>query len=133
MKRSIFHSCTMLLVLNAGLALSLAQAPDGDVARQMPSPDQVVAKMSEKLNLTDEQKTQITPIIADRQQKMEALRADTSTDRREKGQKMRAIYQDSDTKIKAVLTDDQKQKYEAMEQQARSQMKQRAREQQSPQ
>jgi Spy/CpxP family protein refolding chaperone len=119
--------------MNAALAFSLAQAPDSGAARQMPTPDQVVAKMSEKLNLTADQKTQITPIIADRQQKMEALRGDTSMDRREKGQKMRAIYEDSDTKIKAVLTGDQKQKYEAMEQQARSQMRQRVREQQSPQ
>jgi hypothetical protein len=99
----------------------------------MPTPEQVVQKMGEKLNLTDQQKTQITPIIADRQQKLQALRADTSMERPEKAQKARQIFQDSDTKIKAVLTDEQKQKYEVMQQQMRNQMRQRAREQQTPQ
>ena len=137
MKRPFLLTSVMLLATSGafGLPQPLPQEPgQGQTMHPMPTPDQVVQKMSEKLNLTDQQKAQITPIIADRQQKMQALRADQSMERPEKMQKMKAINQDSDTKIKSVLTDEQKQKYEAMQQQAREEMRKRAQEQQqSPQ
>ncbi len=75
MRRSLLRSCTMLPALNAALAFFTSAGAGGWCWATDASPDQVVAKMSEKLNVTDQQKTQITPIIADRQQKMEALRA----------------------------------------------------------
>jgi Spy/CpxP family protein refolding chaperone len=136
MKRPFLLSSAMLLAATAAFSMPqpLPQAPTASpTAGQMPTPEQVVQKMGEKLSLTDQQKTQLTPIIADRQQKLQALRADTSMERPEKAQKARQIFQDSDTKIKAVLTDEQKQKYEAMQQQMRDEMRQRAREQQAPQ
>ena len=92
-----------------------------------PTPDQVVAKLDSKLALSDDQKAKITPIIADRQQKLKDL-ANSSGRRRKKARKMRSVIQDSNKKIEALLTDDQKQKYEQMEQEMRAQMRQRMQE-----
>lgn len=137
MKTPFLLSGALLLATSAafGLPQPLPQEPTPPAAgaRHMPTPDEIVQRMSQQLNLTDQQKDQIKPIIADRQQKMQALREDTSMERPEKMQKMKAINQDSDTKIKAILTDEQKQKYEAMQQEMRDQMRQRSQQPQNPQ
>jgi uncharacterized membrane protein (UPF0182 family) len=90
-----------------------------------PTPDQVVAMMSSKLALTDDQKAQITPIVAERQQKMAALKANTSMRKLKKAREAKSIMGDSDKKIEAVLTDDQKTKYAAMEEQMKEKMKEK--------
>ncbi len=117
--------------LTMGLAMASipARAQDQDTqsagARQKMSPDDVVEKLSEKLNLSDDQKAQIKPIIADRQQKMQALRADTSMRRRQKARQMKEIFENSDKKIKAILTPDQQKQYAELEQQMKEQVKER--------
>jgi Spy/CpxP family protein refolding chaperone len=68
----------------------------------------------QKLNLTADQKAKITPIVADRQQKLQALRAGTDP-KRVKAQNAKAIFQDSDKQINAVLTPDQQKTYKEME------------------
>ena len=100
-----------------------SQAPAAASQATPPSPDQVVAMMSSKLSLTDDQKTKITPIIADRQQKMKALKADTSMRKMKKAREAKSIMDDSDKKIEAVLTAEQKPKYEQMEAEMKEKMK----------
>ncbi len=90
-----------------------------------PTPEEAVARMSSKLNLSDDQKTKITPIIADRQSQMRALMADTSGRRMQKARKAKSIMSDSDKKIEAVLTSDQKKTYEQMKEEMREQMRAR--------
>jgi len=80
--------------------------------------------MDSKLSLSDEQKAKITPIIADRQAEMKAL-AQSSGRRRKKGREMKSIMSESDKKIEAILNDDQKKKYEEMEQEMRDRVRQR--------
>lgn len=117
----------LTVIVNGALAIGLAaatipaRAQEQDTqqagARQMPSPDDVVQRLGQKLNLSDDQKAQIKPIIADRQQKMQALRSDTSLRRGQKGQQMKSIMEDSDKKINAILTPDQQKQYAQLEQQ----------------
>ncbi|HWB32842.1 MAG TPA: hypothetical protein VG714_06695 [Acidobacteriaceae bacterium] len=115
---------------------STAQPPDaasqsaaGDASTQphtgWPTPEDTVARMSEKLNLTDDQKTKITPIIADRQDQIRALTADSSGRRLQKARKAKSILEKSDKKIEALLTSDQKKTYEQMKQQARDEVRSR--------
>lgn len=92
---------------------------------QPPSPDEMASTLAAKLNLSDDQKTKIAPIIADRQQKIQSLRADTSMRPMQKMRKMKGIFEDSDKKIEAVLNDEQKKQYVAMEQELRQQMRSR--------
>ena len=105
----------------------IARAQDSDSrphGRNWPTPEEVVARMDSKLSLSDEQKAKITPIIADRQAEMKAL-AQSSGRRRKKGREMKSIMSESDKKIEAILNDDQKKKYEEMEQEMREQARQR--------
>jgi periplasmic protein CpxP/Spy len=83
--------------------------------RQM-DPDRQLAHMTRALDLTADQQTQIKPILADRQQKMQALFQDQSLSREDRHSKMQAIQQDTKGKIEAVLNDQQKQKFESMHQ-----------------
>jgi phosphotransferase system IIB component len=82
--------------------------------------------MSGKLNLTDDQKTKITPIVAARQTQMRALMADTSGRRMQKARKAKSIMSDSDKKIEAILTNDQKKIYAEMKEQLQARRQQNA-------
>jgi periplasmic protein CpxP/Spy len=92
--------------------------------RREADPQSQVNRLAKRLNLTDEQKNQILPILTERQQQMKSIHEDTSLSQQDRWAKMRTIREDSDTKIKAVLNDDQKQKYDQMQQQRRERMQQ---------
>jgi periplasmic protein CpxP/Spy len=62
------------------------------------------------LNLTEEQKTKLRPIIADENQQMEAVRNDSSLSMEQKVAKANQIRETASPKIKAVLTQEQLQK-----------------------
>jgi hypothetical protein len=83
-------------------------------------PDRQLERLTRELNLTTDQQTQIKPLLVERQQKMQALFQDQSVapeDRRTQG---RTIMQGTNSSIKALLNDDQKQKFEAMQERMRS-------------
>jgi hypothetical protein len=77
-------------------------------------PAKQAAHLGQKLGLTSDQVAQIQPILADRQQKMQTLRADNSLSQPDRHTKAQAIMQDSNSKIEAVLSDPQKQQFEQM-------------------
>jgi periplasmic protein CpxP/Spy len=77
--------------------------------------DQQLAHMTKQLDLTADQQSQIRPILQDRQQKMQALFQDQSLSREDRHSKMMAIRQDTDSRIQSVLNDEQKQKFQAMQ------------------
>jgi Spy/CpxP family protein refolding chaperone len=81
------------------------------------SPEAQLDRMSKELNLTDDQKTKIKPILEDGRKQMEALRDDTASSRDDKIAKMQEIRKGQDEKIKAVLTDEQKKKFDEMRKQ----------------
>ena len=73
-----------------------------------------IASMTKKLNLTPDQVTQVKAIDDDTRQQMMALRNDSSATGADRHAKMMAIHQASQDKVRAVLNDDQKTKYDAM-------------------
>jgi periplasmic protein CpxP/Spy len=82
--------------------------------------------MTHELNLSPEQQTAIKQVWADQHAKMEAQRDQarqmSPEDRRAA---MEAARADEKTKIEAILTPDQKTKYEAMEARMREHMRER--------
>jgi protein CpxP len=103
-----------------------AQQPGmGHMGRTPPSPDEQVARMTKRYNLSADQQTQIKPIIADQQQKMMALRQDSSMSREDKMTKMMSIREDGNSKISAVLNDTQKQQFQQDQQKMQQRMQQR--------
>lgn len=110
-----------LLALGAG---PIAHAQYGDSGQnggqsgrrhQRMDPDQQLARMTKQLGLSTDQQSQIRPILVDRQQKMQALWQNQSLAQSDRRSQMMSIRQDSNARIEAVLNDQQKQKFEAMQ------------------
>src|SRR5215467_2065610 len=59
------------------------------------------------LNLTEEQKTKLRPILMDERQQMETVRNDSSLSNEQKIAKVQQIRETASPKIKAVLTPEQ--------------------------
>ncbi len=120
--------CTIALtgLLTLGMATGAALAQDDSAAPPPPqqgmhghrgmNTDRQLKRMTKQLNLSADQQSQIKPILDSRQQQMQALWQDQSLSRQDRRQKMMGIQQDSSSKIEAVLSDSQKQQYEAMQQ-----------------
>ena len=98
-----------------------APAPPPSAQQNAPStasPNSAQAQANEDnpLNLTDEQKTKLPPIIADENQQMEALRNDNSMSQAQKIDKANQIRAQASPKIKAILTPEQLQKLAQLQQ-----------------
>jgi Spy/CpxP family protein refolding chaperone len=83
------------------------------------------AMLTQKLDLTTDQQAQVKSINDDARSQMMALRNDTSMSNDDKRAKMMEIRKTSNDKIRAVLTDDQKTKFDAMQAQMQERMKER--------
>ena len=142
--RSTHLSIALGLVLSAGLAI--AQTPDQnqsqqapaqasplatesappmqDQGRHAPNPDRAAKHLGKQLGLNQDQVSQLKPILADREQQVASVRADSSLTPQDRRQKLHSIQQDSRNKIEALLTDSQKQQFEQMLENRRAQHRQ---------
>jgi protein CpxP len=98
------------------------QGPGGGGRRGMMDPDQQLAAMTKRYNLSADQQSQIKPILASQHDQMLALRGDSSLSREERMAKMQSIRGDSNTKIEAILNDDQKKQFEQDQQNMQERM-----------
>src|SRR5262245_6472109 len=127
MKKHALYAATLMVLILAGIAAGVPAAAQDDSSqpsRAGLTPEQVVAKLDSQLSLSEDQKAKITPIIADRQEKLRALQSESMRPRK-KAREVKEIFQDSDQKIESVLTSEQKPKYEQMEQEVRQELKER--------
>ena len=108
---------------SASQAAPQESAPDQSIAAQpvpppyrqhAPNPDKQARRLAMTLGLSRDQVAQIKPILADRIQQMQSLRADASLDPPHRRQETRQIMRDSKAKIEAVLNDSQRQQYEQL-------------------
>ena len=124
--RKIF-SLALSTCFGMGIAMAAPQAQDQSAPSQneqsagqrRANPERRVQMLAKRLNLTAEQQQQLLPNLTDRQQKMEAIFHDNSLSKEDRTAKMRSVREDSEAKIKGILTDEQKQTYEQMRQQSR--------------
>ncbi len=72
-------------------------------------------RLAEVLQLTDDQKTKLAPIMKEEAEKMRALFQDQNTPREEKGKKMQEARKEAAAKVKAVLTPEQAEKFDKMQ------------------
>ena len=70
--------------------------------------------MSQTLNLTDDQKTKIKPILEDSMKQMQTVRQDTSLSQEDRRSKMQQIHESTMSQIKPILNADQQKKLESM-------------------
>lgn len=126
------RKCLFVLALGGMLTLGIcgvAQAQDspqpdpsqgqGGHGRRGMNPDRQLERLTRALNLTSDQQSQIKPLLADRDQKMQALFQDQTMSQDDRRSQSKAIRDDTDSKIMAILNDDQKQQYTAMQERMR--------------
>ena len=73
--------------------------------------------IAQQLNLTPQQKEKVLPILIDEGPKVQAIKNDNSLSRIQKMQQLRAIHQQTDPQMKAILSPEQYQKLQAIRQQ----------------
>jgi periplasmic protein CpxP/Spy len=124
MSNSRWSILTILVLLAAGLTFAQpsqeSQAPTPDKHAGMhpngESADQHLQMLSEKLNLTDDQKAKLKPILQDQMQQMKVVREDSSLSQEQKRAKMKSIHESLHDQINAVLTPEQQAKFKQMRQ-----------------
>lgn len=79
-----------------------------------PDPQHQAEFLSKKLNLSADQTAKLTPILADRDQKFQALMQDQSLTPEQRHEQMRAIHQSTEQQLATVLTPDQLQQLKTM-------------------
>ena len=87
--------------------------------RGMPSVEDHLKLLTEKLDLTADQQAKVKTMLEDQRQQMDAIRKDDSLSREDKMSKMRALRETSQAKLREILTDDQKKKLDQLEQEMR--------------
>ena len=129
MKMTLFHKPMMRAAVLALCTATLSAAPMMAQDAAAPAPAQQdnmganaggrggrqIEMLTKRLNLTPDQVTQVKAIDADSMSQMKALRDDTTTPQADKRSKMMEIRKASQDKIRNVLTDEQKTKYDAMQ------------------
>ena len=121
MKRSL---SLLIFILSLGLTLH-AQSVDttGAPPKKTNPAKQAVRQLKmlqQQLNLTEDQVTQMQVILIQRDVALDSLRNNPSGDRHSNGHARRSINQDTDQKINALLTADQKPLYQQWKQTQRA-------------
>jgi periplasmic protein CpxP/Spy len=70
--------------------------------------------LTERLNLTKDQQSKVKDIYSAQQQQMQSLMQDQSMSQQDKRAKFEQMRTDTDSQVRAVLTGDQQQKFDAM-------------------
>ena len=73
--------------------------------------------LSKELNLTDDQKGKVKPILEDETKQSRAAREDTSLSEDQKHDKMKQIHETANSKINDILTPDQQKKFAKLNEQ----------------
>jgi Spy/CpxP family protein refolding chaperone len=116
-----WSTVTLLVVLTSGVLL-MGQNPAPQTPQQghetrgaaAHSTDAKLQMLTEKLNLTDEQRTKLKPILQDQSQQQQAVQDNTSLSPEQKTAKIKAIHASFRDQISAVLTPEQQAKLQEM-------------------
>jgi len=133
--RTIIFLCIAFFAISA-FAVQSQQQPSGQGAqpaapqagqgehRQMPTIDEQVQRLSDRIKLSDDQQAKVKTILEDQHTQAQALMKDDSISQDDKRQKFMGLRQNTISKIKDVLNDDQKTKFDAYLQEMQGAQKQ---------
>lgn len=116
-KRLLFTTIIML-----GCMQMLSSATQAQHMRMSPQ-DQAKA-LKDSLSLTTDQTTKITQVLEDAREEMTTLMSQNNDDRDAVRSSMQEIQKKTDAQIKAILTEEQAKKYDALMKARRTRMQQ---------
>jgi protein CpxP len=122
LKKTIMMATLVAGGLLAGIPLQAQDAPKTPPAGDQPAaaapaprrPQFTLDGMAKALDLTDDQKTKVKPIMEEQQKKMTDLRNDKTLSPEDRRAKMKEIRDATGAKLKEVLTAEQYAKWEKM-------------------
>ena len=79
-------------------------------------------ELTEKLQLNEQQQKALTPVVAQRDKELKALKADTSSSKLQKLRKLEAIQTNFKSQASKVLTPEQSKKLEALQAERRAKL-----------
>ncbi|HKW32796.1 MAG TPA: hypothetical protein VJN92_07310 [Candidatus Acidoferrum sp.] len=121
MSKSRWSILTILVLSAAGVTFAQtspqASTPDkhAGMHHKGESAEQHLQMLSEKLNLTDDQKAKLKPVLQDQMQQMKAVREDSSLSEDQRRAKMKSIHESLNEQINAILTPEQQAKFKQMQ------------------
>ena len=95
-----------------GTQPAAGQAEQGE-HRQMPTIDEQVKRLSDRLTLTNDQQAKTRTVLEDQHTQAQAMMKDDSLSQDDKRQKFMSLRQTTISRIRDILNDDQKQKFDA--------------------
>jgi len=98
------------------LVFSLATIPSPAAAQGSEAAKKLEA-LAKQLNLTPDQKVKLLPILEAEAPKLKAIKADTTMPPMQKLEKIRAIHQEADPKVKSILSPAQYEQWQTIRQQ----------------
>ncbi len=104
MKRFAKRAVVLSVVLLLNCFFCAAQTPDRELEKVAA---ERLQEISTQLNLTEDQKEKIKPVLLKEAPKLKALKDDTSLTRRKRFQGLRAIMDETSASLKPILTADQ--------------------------
>jgi periplasmic protein CpxP/Spy len=114
----ILLSTSLALALSGSLVVAQQQettpAPAVKTHHHAHNPQRETAKLSKKLNLSADQSAKLEPILADRDQKIAALKSDTTITPMIAQKQMHAIRQQTMQQLATILTPDQLQQMKSL-------------------
>ncbi len=125
LKLAVIVFCLAGVIAVSAPRIAAQEGMSGGMAGANPEAMQKLEQMSAALKLTPAQKKEVAPILMQEAPKMKELKANTSLGPMQKAMQMRQIADDTDTKMKPILTPSQYQTWQQMRTQERQQMMQK--------
>ena len=109
-KRSILSFAALALSWPALFMPAISHAQTGQAAQKL-------ERLATQLALTPQQKRELIPILVAEAPKVKAIKADTSLTKIQKLQQLKAVHDETDPQVRAILTPEQYQKLQEIRRQ----------------
>jgi Spy/CpxP family protein refolding chaperone len=125
--RTILTAVLLCSALSLSPVARAAEKPAGDKAGgdRAAKMRERMQEMTEKLGLNESQKEKFRGVWQERMEKSKEIFGDSNLSQEQKMEKMKAIRDEYEPKIKAILTPEQAEKWQKMQEEMRSKMGER--------
>ena len=106
----------ILIVLALAICVLVVTTPTSQAQMQNSPQAQKLAMLSKQLNLTPEQKMKLMPILEQEAPKVQAVKANTSLTNMQKMEQLRAIHEQTNPQVQAILSPQQYEQFQQIRQ-----------------
>jgi Spy/CpxP family protein refolding chaperone len=119
--KSIIFAALFLLGV---MAFAQQQNPSTQPQHAMPSVDEQLQKLTDKLSLTADQQAKVKSVLENAHQQAQTVKNDNTLSQDDRRTKMSSLHESAHAKIRNILNDDQKKKFDDWQQEMRNRTRQ---------